>query len=381
MTKNILLAVTGMSPQIVTETIYALYKNKGVLIDEVQIITTSKGKEQAWLSLGLEEKDQLSPLAQLCHDYNLPSISFTKSNIKVIPNDQGEEVADARSVEDHNAMADFIINHVRELTEQENITIYASLAGGRKTMTFFMGYAMSLFGRKKDRLSHVLVSEEFENVKDFFYPTPYNKRVTNYANQGFNAKDARVTLAEIPFVRMRDEMPERIIKNSAKYTETIALMNMADQEPELTINVVRRTSKDGSWEKIDRVIVNGISIKMANAELAFLVWMADRAKNNLPGLSTPFEGEANKEYGKAFLESYELVNSDISDKVNDALERGMDKAYFDNRKTQLNSVLKKSLGKRCAHNFEIQAIGKVSERSTAKLFGLNIKAENITLAY
>lgn len=381
MKKNILLAVTGMSPQVVTETIYALHMNKGIIIDEVQIITTSKGKEQAWLSLGLEEKDQLSQLDQLCNDYHLPPINFTQNNIMVIPNAQGEDVADARSIDDHNALADFIINHVRSLTAQEEITIYASLAGGRKTMTFFMGYAMSLFGRKKDRLSHVLVSEEFENVKDFFYPTPYNKRVTNYANQSFNAKDAQVTLAEIPFVRMRDEMPERIINNSAKYTETIDLMNMADQEPELTINVVRGVLEDGSWEKIDRVIANGISIKMPSADLAFLVWMAKRVKENLPGLRTPVEGEANEEYANDFLTSYELVNADISEKVSEALIKGMDKAYFDNRKTQLNSVLKKSLGKRCGHNFEIQAIGKVAERGTAKLFGLNIKTENITLNY
>jgi CRISPR-associated protein (TIGR02584 family) len=381
MKKNILLAVTGMSPQIVTETIYALYINKGVTIDEVQIITTSKGKEQAWLSLGLEERNQLSQLAQLCNDYNLPHISFTQQNIMVIPNAQGEEVSDARCVEDHNAMADFIINHVREVTDNDDVTIYASLAGGRKTMTFFLGYAMSLFGRKNDSLSHVLVSEKFENLKDFFYPTPYDKRVTNRDNQGFNAKDAKVTLAEIPFVRMRDEMPERIIKNSAKYTETIALMNMAEQEPELTINAVRRTTEDGQWEKIDRVIANGIAIKMPAAELAFLTWVAVRAKEGMPGLATPSEGEANELYAEDFLEYYELVNSDVSSKVSSAVERGMDKAYFDNRKTQLNSVLKKALGKRCANNFEIQGIALVSERSTAKLFGLIIKPENITLNF
>jgi CRISPR-associated protein (TIGR02584 family) len=358
-----------------------LYKNKGVTIDEVQIITTSKGKKQAWLSLGMEEKDQLSQLEKLCQDYNLPPINFTQSHIMVIPNEQGKEVTDARSVEDHNAMADFIINHVRELSDKNNVTIYGSLAGGRKTMTFFMGYAMSLFGRKKDHLSHVLVSEEFENVKDFFYPTPYNKRVTNYANQSFNAKDAQVTLAEIPFVRMRDEMPERIIKNRAKYTETIELMNMADQEPKLVINAVRGITESGQWKKVDRVIVNGIPVKMANAELAFLFWMASRVKENLPGVPTPIEGVANQKYSEAFLESYELINFDISERVSRGLEQGMDKAYFDNRKTLLNSAFKKALGKRCAQNFEVKAIGLVSQRSTAKLFGLNIKAENITLVY
>jgi len=381
MNKNILLAVTGMSPQVVTETIYALHKNKGITIDQVQIITTSIGKKQAWLGLGMEEKNQQSQLDQLCSDYNLPKINFTQDDILVIPNAQGEDVSDARSIEDHNALADFIINHVRALTEQEDITIYASLAGGRKTMTFFMGYAMSLFGRKQDSLSHVLVSEQFENVKDFFYPTPHNKRVVNYKNEAFNAKDAQVTLAEIPFVRMRDEMPERMIKSNVKYTETIALMNMAELEPELTINVVRKLLDDGTMEKIDRVIANGIPVKMANAEIAFLVWMAQRGQDKLPGVTTPVEGELEVNYGESFLNCYDSVNADISDKVAKPLKCGMDRSYFSDRKTKINTAFKKSLGKRCAKNFEIQAIGKVSESGTAKLYGLNIKAENITLNY
>ncbi|MBL0687983.1 MAG: TIGR02584 family CRISPR-associated protein [Pseudoalteromonas sp.] len=381
MNKNILLAVTGMSPQVVTETIYALHKNKGITIDQVQIITTSIGKKQAWLGLGMEEKNQQSQLDQLCSDYNLPKINFTQDDILVIPNAQGEDVSDARSIEDHNALADFIINHVRALTEQEDITIYASLAGGRKTMTFFMGYAMSLFGRKQDSLSHVLVSEQFENVKDFFYPTPHNKRVVNYKNEAFNAKDAQVTLAEIPFVRMRDEMPERMIKSNVKYTETIALMNMAELEPELTINVVRKLLDDGTMEKIDRVIANGIPVKMANAEVAFLVWMAERVKDNLSGLAIPTDGAPDTEYPDDFLPIYELVNTFIPEQTSKTLSHSMDKAYFSDRKTKINSAFKNTLGRRCAKNFEIQALGKASESGPAKLFGLNIEAENITLYY
>lgn len=37
-------------------------------------------------------------------------------------------------------------------------------------MGFFVGYALSLFGRAQDRLSHVLVSDPFESLTDFYYP-------------------------------------------------------------------------------------------------------------------------------------------------------------------------------------------------------------------
>jgi len=37
-----------------------------------------------------------------------------------------------------------------------NIQLHVSLAGGRKSMRFFAAYALSLWGRDIDRLTHVL---------------------------------------------------------------------------------------------------------------------------------------------------------------------------------------------------------------------------------
>ena len=43
--KNILLAVTGLSPQVITETLYALHQiNRRV--DAIHVITTRDGKER-----------------------------------------------------------------------------------------------------------------------------------------------------------------------------------------------------------------------------------------------------------------------------------------------------------------------------------------------
>lgn len=366
--KNILLAVTGMSPQVVTETIFALYKDKNVVIDEVRIITTSKGAEQAWLGLAMEDNGNESHLNQLCKDYNLPEIKFTKASIRIIPDANGNDVADARSIADHNSLADFIINEVRELTDDNEVTIYASLAGGRKTMTFFLGYAMSLFGRAKDMLTHVLVNEDFENLKDFFYPTPYNKRVVNYNNIAFNAKDAIITLAEIPFVRMREEMPERIIKQKANYSETVELMNIMNQEPNLVIDLIN-----------NKVKANDHDIHMARAEITFLTWAAERTLKKAPGLAIPFEGFPKEEYAEKFIDLYKFINGGISDKVETALSKGMDKNYFNDRKAKVKKAFITSLGKRAGVIFSIQSVGKENERSIARLYGLAIKPENIKI--
>ncbi len=44
---KILLAVSGMSPQIITETLYALHQEQAWLPDEVHLITTLQGKLKA----------------------------------------------------------------------------------------------------------------------------------------------------------------------------------------------------------------------------------------------------------------------------------------------------------------------------------------------
>ena len=58
---------------------------------------------------------------------------------------------------------------VRDRTQASQGSLHAS--GGRKTMTFTIGYAMSLFGRAQDSLSHVLVSGGYENIPGFWFPT------------------------------------------------------------------------------------------------------------------------------------------------------------------------------------------------------------------
>ncbi len=69
---------------------------------------------------------------------------------------------------DNAAVADFITEEVREITADPNASLHVSIAGGRKTMGFYVGYALSLFGRAQDRLSHVLVPPAFESPRRFF---------------------------------------------------------------------------------------------------------------------------------------------------------------------------------------------------------------------
>jgi CRISPR-associated protein (TIGR02584 family) len=46
MKRNILLCVAGMTPQIITETLFALTQTQKAKIDEVQVITTLDGRDE-----------------------------------------------------------------------------------------------------------------------------------------------------------------------------------------------------------------------------------------------------------------------------------------------------------------------------------------------
>lgn len=227
--KTTLLAVTGLSPQVVTETLYAIHAEGLEWPTDIQLLTTRKGYEQARLGLLVD-----GHLAQLCRDYQRPVPTFSKNHIHIVPDANNKPVDDARTLADQEALADFITARVAELTENEQQRLHVSLAGGRKTMTFFLGYAMTIFGRRYDRLSHVLVSEPYESVRDFYYPTPYTKRVTaRDGKQLLDARLAEVTLAEIPFISQRAILNDALVDEFSRlpYRELIRQLQLA-QNPE-----------------------------------------------------------------------------------------------------------------------------------------------------
>ena len=172
--KRILLAVCGMSPQIVTETLYslAIKQAQPFIPTEIHIITTLSGAEEARLLL---LHPNTGKFHQFCQDYQLQAIDFSESHIHVIQDDQGVQLNDIKTPAQNEAAADFITEKLREFSRDEQTALHVSIAGGRKTMGYYIGYALSLYGRAQDQLSHVLVTDRYENLRGFFYPTPYSQ--------------------------------------------------------------------------------------------------------------------------------------------------------------------------------------------------------------
>ena len=210
---RILLITVGHSPQVVTETFYALavQHRPRFIPTELHVISTSSGAARARQSLLPGGDDQLGRLSR---EYKLPTIRFDDSCIHVIRDQAGTPLDDILTPEHNIAVADSVINLVRQLTtDRPDSALHASIAGGRKTMSFLMGYAVSMLGRPQDRMSHVLVRADLEKDPHFFFPSSTVLDRQTQADNGDQPLGDDIILAEIPFVRMRDAASYPVLRS------------------------------------------------------------------------------------------------------------------------------------------------------------------------
>lgn len=362
MKKHTLLATTGASPQIVTETLYAIHHENQPWPDEIFLITTSFGKRKA--VEGLLEQQHLQ---RLCEQLQLPMPAFDAAHVLVTPGADGTEVEDARSLADHEALANFIMTEVRNRTASDDTSLHASLAGGRKTMTFYIGYAMSLFGRPQDTLSHVLISEGYENIPDFWFPTrdePH--RYVDNRGEMLDASDAQVTLAVIPFVRLRDGLPEALHNGTNSFIDTVAAIQKSLEPARLEI--YRESGK-----KTPTVKCGNQRVKLPPVQLAWLIWWAERAQTKETTQAPREKDDSSNLPSERFLQIYGNVDNParvpfapssgrqvIAEKtqkyqsMKTNLASGIYKKFFEQGISKLEKALREELGQYQAAHYMIQ---------------------------
>lgn len=359
--RRILLAVTGLSPQVVTETLYALATcgSDPFIPTEVRLLTTAQGAERARLSLLHPDSGWFQ---RLCADYGLRGMRFTAADIAVLRDEAGRLLEDIRTPADNRRAGDRLTAVVRELTADPDSALHVSIAGGRKTMGFYAGYALSLFGRPQDRLSHVLVSPAFESHPDFYYPTPYSRVIHTFPpdSRPLDTRDAEVSLAEIPFVRLREGLPARLLGGEEDFSETVAAAQRALEPPALMVDIAHR-----------RITAGGETVELKPAELAFYAWMARRRK----AARDPVHWR-DPDIAKGYLAEYGAIvgpHSGDYERAEQALKNQILKDWFEQRKSRTNTALKKALGGQLARPYLITGTGKRPETR----FGLTLPVESI----
>ena len=333
--KRILLAVSGLTPQIVTETLYALAVSADdrFVPTEVHLISTNEGATRAKLLLLSEHPGWFH---QLCEEYGLGGIHFPEENIHVVPDRGGMPLDDIRTADDNQCAADFITDQIRLLTADPDSALHVSLAGGRKTMGFYAGYALSLFGRRQDRLSHILAPTEFEFASDFFYPTTTRRVIEGKDKRPLDTAEAKLMLAEIPFVSMRHGLPDSLLQGSSSYSEVVNAANAAIGPTELVID-----------QAGCRVRAAGKVFTIRKSALAMLSVFARRAKKGLGPMAAPTKGVGDPEWG--WLYKRELLKcmgdeDGLNDQTVESLKDGMEGEQFSMYLSRLHERLRKVLG-------------------------------------
>jgi len=360
--RRILLAVTGLSPQVVTETLYALAvaQEEPFVPTEVHLITTREGSQRASLSLLSEDPGWFH---RLCRDYGLSGIAFREDFIHVFDNAEGTLLEDIRSVEDNERAADFITEMVRCFTADGKTALHVSIAGGRKTMGYYLGYALSLYGRSQDRLSHVLVSEPFESSWDFFYPTPYSKVIGTRDNKLADTSQAEVTLANIPFVRLREGLPEELLTGRAPFSAVVTEAQKVLPPLSLQLDPSTRT-----------VTAAGETVRLKPAEFAFYWMLVERVRSGQPGVHW-----SDRNLERELRTYYAHVVNPHSGTFERFEESGISKENFNSRKAHINKALRKVLGERRASPYLIQTLPALAGKGRCRPYGLALPREAVVI--
>lgn len=370
--RNVLFLVTGMTPQIITETVWALAcdpnNDKPWVPDEIHVLSTEDGLNQIRSRLFSEKEGY--KFAKFKQDFpQLAKVAFDNSAqyLHNIYDAQGVNLKDLKTPSDNELAADLICQKIREFTECDDVSLHVSIAGGRKTMGFYAGYALSLYGRAGDSMSHVLVDERYESARDFFYPTPDDSVfVTNRDGIELKAKDAQIWLARIPFVRMRGAIADRHqLKSDDSFSQVVEKINQSYQVATMALDLARQQI----------IISDSFVLELPPREFAFLHWFADRRQKGKSGIIAPTKkwDKANTDERNAIDELTVEFGTYYEDIKNISDDLRVDKAFFETVKSRLKEMLDTQLG------LELSAKVAIVQTARGKPFYLNINPDSISI--
>lgn len=344
--RRVLLCVVGLTPQVVTETLWALAvaRRPSFAPTELQIVTTAEGAERIELVL-LSGRRMLDALARDHPGAGLDRLA-ERTTVHQVRGPDGAPLSDIVSLEANKALADLLVEVVRNLTADPAAALHVSIAGGRKTMGFLAGYALSLFGRPQDRLSHVLVDPAFEQHPEFFWPPPEPQVLIGHGKDQKPIRTDRcnLVLADIPFVRLREGLPQDLLAGRASFQEAVDRLQERFRPAELVIDLAGAT-----------VRAHGRQIACPPIELAFWAWLAERRLELGEAAAVRRDDRAALD---RFLALYRrTAEPERVAKTAKALDGDPEGAWFAERVARLNKLVERALGPVSAH-YRIERVGR-----------------------
>lgn len=282
----------GMSPAVLTETVWALAMSTPAIIpDRVIVLTTRRGaavlRDQLLKSgSDLPIWDQLRAAMEKRGHCIRGKLKFgdTGDHLRVFTRHdpatgRSIELDDIRGAEENEAVADFILEQLRGLVENSETRVIASLAGGRKTMGALLYACMTLLGREQDRLTHILVGAPYDDpslLPRFYFPAQASSLLLAPDGTEVRAADAAIELADTPFVPLRNLFTRDLGRMPGGFMNLVRHCRLeaqggASRQKVLIVHESRRSLQLGDGE-----------ITPSPREHVVLLYLAHRAKRGEP---------------------------------------------------------------------------------------------------
>jgi len=216
----------------------------------------------------------------------------------------------------------------------------------------------------------VLVSEGFENLPDFWFPTRQPSPLRTAQGQALCASQAQVTLAAIPFIRHRHNLPPVLIdsQSEVQFADLVHLINLGEspQALRLVLNLPQQSLQLELPQQNGRLLCQ---VRLGLLELAFYTLMARATLAAESDHTRPGRDQPDLQYSALVVDELlplcglpqrphtgnvqsriardieRLKDSDagLLDRSLDALAKGMDQAWFDSRQQTLRKALEREL--------------------------------------
>ena len=387
MTKHILIAVAGTTPQIVTESIFALHQQHNIVIDKILLLTTSAFHQHCHDALLFKDEQGLNIIQRLQQDWNLPEIQFDDSCILEMTNADAN-IKDVVTEQDVQAAAEFILQLIQTLTLNKDNCLHVSLAGGRKTLTYYLGYAMSLYARRHDSLHHVFVDSAYHH-SEFYYPTPAPKMI--YTEQGMlDASKAKISLVSVPYIQLRGFLPTHQLEHALTFSESARFYDMLNSPVALIVDIPNRL-----------ICCSGAEIQLSPANFAFYLMMVEDLMSahegfDIPTAETPdptlalfyvtarFRIEGHNTDFDELDSALDYAHNHLLMKENEisGLRNGMKKSFFNARKNEISRALREKLPEVVAEHYDIESLDQVVRAGSTKkvsYFGIDLEASDVKI--
>jgi len=351
--RSTLLAVSGLSPQVITEALYALW-HQGRPVSRLEIITTRLGKDKILAELFAPVGGRLEGFL---NEFGIAreGLDFGPHLLQVIKDEAGVEREDILTPEDNELLLRTCLHTACRLTREPDTAVFFLVAGGRKTMTSCLTLAAQLYGRAQDRLYHVLVTPEFEQCRDFWYPPKVSRPLTLRDGQGreyiMETKHAKVDLISIPFISVRDRLAPDLLSQPRPPAELMASV-IRDQPPGVVVDL-----------RAKKLIYRGMELDLFPAQLALYAFFAERKKDCR--LSRPCRGCT-----ACYLELHEILRAQEAithkyrqagspvETMSDTGILGLTQENFHSYKSKINTAIIQRYGQGLAAELTIEGVGR-----------------------